>query len=41
MCRAGQREEIYQVAQTNGRVKSPELQTIPDLHIAGVSHRFL
>jgi hypothetical protein len=31
MCRAGCGEKICQAAQTNGRVKSLELQTIPDL----------
>ena len=33
----GMRGEIYQAARTNERVKSLELQTIPDLHIGGVS----
>ena len=31
------RGKICQAAQTNGRVKSLELLTIPDLHIGGVS----
>ena len=33
----GMRGKICQAAQTNGRVKSLELLTIPDLHIGGVS----
>ena len=35
------RGKICQAAQTNGRVKSLELQITPDLHIAGVNRRFL
>ena len=37
MSSSGMRGKIYQAARTNERVKSLELQTIPDLHIAGVS----
>lgn len=32
--------KICQAARTNGRVKSLELQTIPDLHIGGVITSF-
>ena len=37
MSSSGMRGKIYQAARTNERVKSLELQTIPDLHIGGVS----